>query len=509
MNDPIPTSTNQLPRVLGFWTATAIVVGTVIGSGVFKKPQAVSTEVSEFGLAMVAWVLGGLLAVFGALSLAEVAVRFPRAGGNYVFLREGYGRMAGFLWGWVEFWIIRSASIAALASIFTESLHDILREVRGLSKDEDVFSFWALQGVTAVVIAVLAMVNARGTALGGMLQLFITTVKILSLMTIALLPFIIGALVAEPRARPNVDNLSPLFPESVGGIDWAKFGAALVGVLWAYHGWMNVAPVAEEVKNPNRNLPLALICGTVLIIVLYLSVNLAYYLMIPSHEMKNVTTRSVAGEFSFRLLGPAGLIFASTAIMISVFGSLNGNLLVGPRLLYAMSKDRLAPASLSRLHPRYETPALATGALALWSIVIVVGGAVIFDYRMGEWKDAVAASQMNAGVTTPPGQTTPAIKKPKATFDVVTDFAMFGAISFETLAVASIFVFRRRYGTADLPYRCPLYPVIPVLYVMVMAAVLANMFSEQPTESQIGLGFIEMGALVYLSFFRRREGTSS
>src|SRR5437667_9106920 len=155
-----PTPPQQsLPRVLGLWMTTAIVVGTVIGSGVFKKGRNVSDNVPEFGLAMAVWVLGGVLALLGALALAEVAVLFPRAGGNYVFLREAYGRWAGFLWGWVEFWIIRSASIAALASVFTENFHDILREARGLRPNEDVLSFWALQGMTMAVILALALVN--------------------------------------------------------------------------------------------------------------------------------------------------------------------------------------------------------------------------------------------------------------------------------------------------------------------------------------------------------------
>src|SRR5437016_1993882 len=166
---------SKLPRVLGPWIATAIVIGTVIGSGVFKKPHAVAKDLSEFGLIMIAWALVGVLAFIGSLILAEVAIIHPRAGGNYVFLREGYGRWAGFLWGWVEFWIIRTGSIAALAGVFTESFHDLLRYGRGVDSATDLLSFWARQGVTVTVIAVLAAVNARATILGGGLQLVVTT----------------------------------------------------------------------------------------------------------------------------------------------------------------------------------------------------------------------------------------------------------------------------------------------------------------------------------------------
>src|SRR5688572_638750 len=184
-----PTPQHTLPRVLGPWIATAIVVGTVIGSGVFKKGRNVADNVPEFGLAMSVWVLGGLLALLGALALAEVAVLFPRAGGNYVFLREGYGRGAGFLWGWVEFWIIRSASIAALATIFTASFHDVLRQTLYPDQKVEVLTFWPRQLLTVLVIVALATVNARGTRLGGGLQLFITILKVGSILFIIALPF--------------------------------------------------------------------------------------------------------------------------------------------------------------------------------------------------------------------------------------------------------------------------------------------------------------------------------
>ena len=246
--DPAPATSPSLARVLGPWMATALVIGTVIGSGVFKKPQAVAVQVPEFGLAMLAWVLVGVLALIGALTLAEVAVLLPRAGGNYVFLREGYGRWAGFLWGWVEFWIIRSASIAALATIFTESLHDILRQVRAAEAGMDVLHYWERQGVTVTVIAVLGWINLRGTRLGGGLQLVVTSVKALSLIAIAVLPFVILGLVSEPRVRPGLENLAPIWPTDWTAVNWSRFGSALVSVLWAYHGWMNIAPVAEEVR---------------------------------------------------------------------------------------------------------------------------------------------------------------------------------------------------------------------------------------------------------------------
>jgi len=484
--NPAGPAPSTLPRVLGYTTATAIVIGTVIGSGVFKKASPVAANVPEVGLALMAWVLVGVLTLLGALTLAEVAVIVGKAGGNYPILRDAYGRWAGFLWGWVEFWIIRSGSIAALATIFTESLNDILRQLHPRGPDVEVLTPWMRTGVTATVIAVLGWVNARGTKLGAGLQVVVTTVKVASLVGIALLPFIVMAFTSSPAATPQAATLRPVWPADWSAVNWVAFGGALVGVFWAYHGWMNIAPVAEEVKDPQRNIPLALLTGVGVIILLYLSVNLAYHLIIPTKEIAALKDRTVAGEFSVRLLGPIGLLVASAAIMTSVFGSLNGNLLVGPRLLYAMGQDGLAPRSLSRLHPRYATPYLAVAVLAGWSILLVlavgylttVGGPVI---RLGS---------MSLDLNLPEG---------KPPFDVITDFAMFGAISFETLAVASIFVFRRRFptSTVHLPYRCPFYPVLPAVYVLALGTVLVNMFRSQRAEALTGVGFILVGAVVY------------
>ena len=484
-----------LLRVLGPWTATALVVGIVIGSGVFKKARNVAENVPEFGLGMSVWVLGGVLALLGALALAEVATLFPRAGGNYVFLREGYGRMAGFLWGWVEFWIIRSASIAALATMFTESFHDVLKEWLHPGEAVEVLAFWPRQLLTTVVIAALAVVNTRGTVVGGRLQLAVTIVKVGSLLLIIVLPFAVLAAVGEPQYPPRVEYLSPTWPAGLGGVDWGRYGAALVAVLWAYHGWMNVAPMAEEIRDPNRNIPLALFAGVFLLIALYCGANLSYYLVIPRDQLKELKDTTVATEFCLRLLGPVGRLLASAIVMTSVFGALNGNLLAGPRLLYAMGKDGLAPAALARLSAARHTPVLATAVLAGWSCALVLGLGALLQTDL---------PLFDTNQIGPDGR---AIKK--SPFDVITDFAMFGAVAFETLAVASIFVFRRRIPPTpqNRPYRCHGYPLVPAVYVGIMGLVFVNMFvtPEQRGEAAIGMGFIGVGAAVYLAVFRERD----
>jgi basic amino acid/polyamine antiporter, APA family len=463
-----------LVRALGPLTATAVVVGTIIGSGVFKKPATIAAAVPDLSWALLVWVLLGVLALLGALALAEVAVLYPKAGGNYVFLREGYGRLAGFLWGWVEFLDIRSASIAALATIFTESLHDVLKQT--VNQGSPLLNSWGEVVLTVAVIAILALVNIRGVEWGGVLQLLITLVKVGSLLGIILLPLLLWGRAeggtAEPAREPR--------PIALTG-----FISALLAALWAYHGWMNIGPVAEEVRRPQRNIPLALLAGVGIVMFLYVGANVAYALVVPWERMATISgNTSVVVVFSETLLGPVGATVAAAVVMCSVFGALNGNILVGPRLLYAMGADGLAPRALHEVHPTFRTPAKAIAVLAAWSCLLVVGVAILKE--------------------------TDVLEKEKSAFDSLTDFAMFGAVIFETLAVTTIFVFRRTRPDAERLYRCWGYPVVPLLYLILPILILGNMFVSQRVEAAIGVGFILTGVLVYYGGgLNRRLGESA
>ena len=247
--------------------------------------------------------------------------------------------------------------------------------------------------------------------------------------------------------------------------------SAFYAVLWAYHGWMNIGPIAEEVSRPQRNIPLALLTGVGVVIFLYLGANLAYYLVIPQPDMAALKNTTVAAEFALRLLGPIGLLLAASAVMISVFGALNGNLLVGPRLLYAMGADGLAPRALYAVHPRFRTPALAILVMAAWSSLLVLGAAVLTE-------------------------TVPAARDLDH-FDLLTDLAMFGAVIFETMAVLTIFVFRRRRPDAERPYRCWGYPVVPALYVLLPAFVIVYTFLTKQVFALSATAFIALGVVVY------------
>jgi amino acid transporter len=474
-----PETPPTLTRVLGPWTATAIVVGTVIGTGVFKKPQAVAEHVSQFGVVAVIWTLGGVLALIGALAYSEVAALLPQAGGNYVFLREAYGRPAGFLWGWVDFWIIRSASIAALATIFTESLHSILSDEaaqRLLGLPTGIYlSFWGQRAVTVGVVLGLSGINILGVRWGGGVQLAVTVIKVASLVGIALLPFLTAMF---GGFQPSTQQLASNWPGSLSDVSLSGAITAFLGVLWAYHGWQNIAPVAGEVQRPQRNLPLALLLGVGIVTLLYLGANLAYCLVLSRDQMLARPDEPTATTFARELLkpmgyGPLGAAAVSAAILCSTFGALNGNLLVGPRLLYAMGVDGLAPRALSAVHPRFHTPGNAILLLGGWSAALILGVAAVNESHLLE---------------------------KKTDFDRLTEFAMFGAVIFETLAVLSIFVFRRTRPDTERRYRCPGYPVVPALYVILPACVLVNMFVSQPLEAIAGLSFIGLGTVVYFAF---------
>jgi APA family basic amino acid/polyamine antiporter len=500
-----PPSPASLPRVLGPWLAAAIVVGTVIGTGVFKKAAAVAKPdaAPEFGLAVAVWVGVGVITLLGALAFAEVAVRFPRAGGNYVFLREAYGRPMAFLSGWVDFGINRGASIAALSSMFTESLVNLIAEVR--PELGEAFGYWPQRAFTVALIVVLAFVNARGTLLGARLQFAVTVVKVTSIVAIALLPLIVLLWPGAP-ARPTTEHMTPTWPSEFPLSRLVGLGAAAVAVLWAYHGWMNLGPMAEEIDRPQRNIPLALLTGVGCLIVLYVSANLAYYTALSPTDMVNASEgTTVARDFCKRLVGPAGAMAASLAVMMSVFGAVNGNILVGPRLPYAMAQDGLAPTVFGRLHPRFRTPTAATALLALWSITMVLGLGVLLQTNKelfaqwdlkddGSWAVKTAADG-SLLVDSP--------------FDLLTDFVIFGSVAFDTLAVAALFVLRRKHAdrTAALPYKCLGYPLVPAVYCLAMAAVMVSMVlaANMRWKVYVGLGFIAAGAAVYWLAFGRKK----
>jgi amino acid transporter len=442
----------------------AVIVGSVIGSGVFKKPQEVAQNVPHFEWAAAAWILGGVLALLGALALAELGAMMPRAGGNYVFLKEAYGPLWGFLWGWIEFWIVRTGSIAALATIFSESLHEILKAEYPLDP-------WQQRFTTASVIALLSLVNAAGVRWGGLVQNLTTWLKVASLVAIGLLPFVVR--------QAHFEYLTPSWSGSKP-LTLAGFGAALLGVMWAYHGWMNLSPLGEELRDPQRSVPRALLLGVGIVMAVYLFANLAYALVLPQSriaEPNQIVAVSFARQ-AFQDYGSKAMALAgaaiSAAIMLSVFGALNANILIGPRTYYALGRDGLFPSFFGEVHATYRTPVLSILVQAVWAIGLVLGSDLLKETQ------------------------------DEALFDTLTNFVMFGAIIFETMVIAAIFRFRRLLPDLPRPYRCWGYPTVPFLYVVILSLVLVVTVYNQPVKSAAGLAFILTGALVHFLSTRRK-----
>jgi amino acid transporter len=456
----------------------------VIGSGIFKKPQVIAANVPFFGPTMVLWILGGLLAFLGAIALAEVAVLWPRAGGNYVYLREAFGPGCGFLWGWVEFGIIKAATIAALGSLFADTLRN-LTAAFGLTSAGWLANPIVQPTLTVMIILSLAAINTLGVRQGGSFQVAVTAIKCATIALLALLPLAACCLpVTFNRDPVSLSHWQPLWP---GTEEWSWRGAgiAFVGVLWTYHGWMNVAPLAEEVRAPARDIPLALFGGIGLVTVLYLSINLAYRSTMSPEQMAHLGQFNAAAEMCRLLLGRAGVIFASIVVLVSVLGGLNGNLLAGSRVLFALGRDQLAPAALAQVHPRFHTPHLSILVLACWSSLLVLVTGWLIEHPL----PVVRAGRWALDLNLPRG---------KALFDVMSDYSMFGAAIFETLAVATVFVFRHRLPDVPRSYRCWGYPAIPSVYVAIMLAVVLGMVIWQRAEAMVGLLFIAGGAGIYL-----------
>lgn len=438
-----------LVRALGLPEATAVVVGTVIGTGIFLKPRAIAEVLDSPGLILAVWVVGGALSLLGALSYAELGAMFPHAGGEYVFMREAYGRFGGFLWAWTYFVCAKIGSIAALGSGFAIYLKALVP-----------LPGYAEQAVAAAAIAAVTLVNYWGVAAGGRLQAFLTVLKIASIAGIAALAF------ASPTG--SWAHLEPLTPRTTTGLVGA-IGLALVAVLWAYDGWNDLVMVSGEIRDPQRNIFRSMFIGMAVILALYLAANVAYHYAIPVGEMPGhprVAEAAVAG-----VLGPRGATVVSFVILVSILGALNGSILSGARIPYAAAADGVFPAFLAGVHARHRSPAaslLAQGALAALLIVVFT---------------LIGIGQ----------------------FDYITDMVIFAEWAFYGLCTAAVILLRRRRPDHPRPYRAWGYPWAQVLFVAAAAYLFFNSLIEAPRQSFLGLGLILLGVPVYLLAARRRR----
>jgi amino acid transporter len=474
---PETSAQPALLRAIGTVGATSVVIGSVIGSGIFFKANVVAQSVGRFDLVIVAWVVCGAISLLGALSLAELAAMMPHAGGPYVYLREAYGPLVAFLWGWAEFWTIRSGSIAALAVAFSHAFLQTLGSSTGAVTSD---SSWTLKLTAISAIGLLTAVNYAGVRWGGLTQNVTTFLKVAALLALVALPFVTGT--ASPSKLQSTVERPP-------GLGWlAGFAAAMTAIFWAYDGWGNIGAVAEEIHHPQRSIPLALAAGMFIVIALYLVATLAYHLVLPLSEI--AASSFVAATAAQAMLGPRGAMLASAAVMVSTFGALNANLLVGPRVLLAMGRDRAFLPSMSAVHPRFRTPHRAILAVGGWAVVLILASDLLKHIPAPEshGETSILASQL---------ADTLARARTKAIYDMLTDYVIFGAFVFYQLAVAAVLVLRQRRPDWPRPYRTWGYPILPLVFVVTSLGFLAGTFLSSPIESLLGLGFIACGAAFY------------
>ncbi len=448
-----------LRPVLGPFAAAAIVVGGVIGSGIFLKPQEIASTTGGFlGFILLLWGICGLVNLCGALALAELSAMMPHAGGTYVFLREAYGRLWAFLWGWAEFWVIRSGAIAALAVALAGIVYDMLGQWSLVSSREYKVAFEVSFAIGAIVM--LATVNILGTRWGGATQNITTIIKAGFVAFLAVLPFL--------ATGSEMVDVRPLWPTHVDTGLLAATGAALAAIMWAYDGWGMVTVVAEEIRNPARNVPRALIGGVLFLIVLYVAANLAYHLTLPSAVIADPNNNNTAMVVTEKLLGPRGTQLVLAMTMVSIFGALNGNILVGPRVAFAVARDHRMYAPLSRVDPRFGTPALSIGALSAWSCMLILANHVV----------PIANTSL---------------------FTLLTNYVVFGGSVFYFSAVLAVFVLRKRLPDAERPYRTWGYPWVPLVFVVFYVYFLVAMFWARPNECLRGLVLIALGVAWYFA----------
>ena len=484
MITPDGPENHKLPRVLGPAEALSVIVGSVIGSGIFIVPARVAREIPSVGAIIAAWVVGGLFSLAGALTLAELAAMLPRAGGPYVYLRQAYGRLPAFLFGWTEFLVIRAGSVATLAAAFALYASQLMPAPGGMRPE-----VW--QMLLAVgAMSTVAVVNVAGTRIGGGVQVVGTALKVGALGLMIVLPFLLG--------KANPANLTPIGPAAIDGRFFTSFMAAMVGILWTYDGWVNTSSLAEEIRDPGRNIPRAMMLGMGLLIAIYLTMTLVYHLVLPMNQVAAAATekgspRVVAAIFCQALFGPPGLVAISIAVMGSTLISLNGNTLSGPRAYFALARDGLFPAFLSRVHPKFQTPANAILAQAGWSILLTVLGTLLI-------------------ITPPPATGLPSpLLRTWATlhatplYDVMYSYVIFGGTVIYAMTITSVFVLRRTMPDQPRPYRTWGYPVTPILYLLASSLLMFSMLRGNPFESIAGLGVIFLGVPAFL--LTRRGGS--
>ena len=461
-----PDDSGDLERSMGPAMAVSVSVGCVIGVGIFFIPGRIAATGAGFPLIISTWVVVGLACFLAALCFAEMALMYPRSGGQYVYLGEAYGRPVAFMLGWAAILIIAPSAAASLSVAFVETCARLL----------DVALTTTLKiAAAAAVLAVVVGINLRGARWGGGFQTATTLVKVVALCCLAALPFLMGLFSGNGIDSANYTTALEAGEKSV----FALFALVMVSVMFAYEGWQNVTFVAGEIRDPQRNIPRALFVGLTLVILLYAAVNLAFHGVLSMEEVAS-SKSGVAQEVTTRLLGPAAAGAISLLILFSTIGSLNGVVLANPRMLFAMGRDYPLIGRMARIHPRYGTPSTALLTLFAVSVIYLVAAGLFVVF-----------------------------KPEKDLFGILSKYMVFATSIFYFLSVLASIVLRFRRPDAERPFRVPLFPLAPVLFLALYGWFLSRIGFEQPEEAGIGLLVLFVGLGVYFLVFSRggREGS--
>jgi len=428
---------HDLPRRLGLADSVAIVIGIIIGGGIFLVPNLVAQSLGSVPMIVAVWVFAGLVTFFGALACAELGAAWPATGGQYIYLRDAFGPIAGFLCGWSSFTVARSAQVAWLGVVFALYFGYFVP-----------LGPWTGKALGVGAIAFFAWINYRGAHAGAVVQKLFTTAKVAGILLIVVSAFL------APAHPASVTTAAPPFTMS-------SFGVALIACLLAYDGWVQLTFVAGEIRDPQRNVMRALALGTLAVIAIYLLANLAYLRMLSIPEL--AASEHVGATAAERSLGAMGGRLVSAIILISILGTLNGCFLTTPRVYFAQAADGLFFRRFAEVHPRYQTPAFAIVAQAVWSIALVLTGS----------------------------------------YESLIDYALFAMWLSYGVMVAAVLVLRRTRPDAPRPYRMWGYPATPLLFLAVTAWFLGNMLVTKPGPSLASLGLMATGLPAWLIWKRR------
>src|SRR6266550_8028409 len=445
----------RLTRRLGLWSAVAVLVGSTIGSGIFRTPASVAQRIDDVPLFLLAWVVGAVVVLCGALTYSELAAAFPRSGGVYVFVRESFGRLPAFLFAWAELWVIRPGAFGAIgitASAYTLRTFGI--DPAAVGAVVGPIEIRAEQLLGAGFILLVGAVNYYGIHRGAILQNLSTAFKVGALALLVLVGFALG--------QPTETIPGGIFAQRAA-VGLSPFLLAMVAILWAYDGWADLAFVGGEVRDPQKILPRALLLGTATVVVLYLGANLVYLYLIPIEQMKHAEL--VAADVAKLVIGPAGVVVVSAAIAVSTFGTLNGSMMTAPRIFFAAAEDNLFPRLIARVDPKTHAPTAAV-------VLMTVMGMIFILVR---------------------------------TFTALADQFIIGIWPFYALAVAGVFVLRRTKPGLERPYRTWGYPGVPVVFLVAALFLLGNYLVRETVSFAIDIGIILTGVPVYL-WLARREG---